>query len=61
MKIWRVIVFETIVHRVRYEVEADTLDEAKDKAAIGDTYEELDLSSAEVVNREVEGDPFLLT
>ena len=50
MRRWTAIVDETVARRVRYEVEADTYDQANDLFLSGETVEEVVLSE-EVIGR----------
>ncbi|KKN91182.1 hypothetical protein LCGC14_0220480 [marine sediment metagenome] len=59
MSIWSGIVCETVTRTCRYWVEADSKNEAASKLENGETTEEETLSSGEVIDRTVEGDPFL--
>jgi hypothetical protein len=47
------IVVETVVRQVVYEVEADSMSEAVDKALAGDTVNEIPGKDVEVADRQV--------
>lgn len=51
MKTFQFKVYETVTTLRLYTVEAETREEAENKAVIGDTTEEEALSSGEVTNR----------
>lgn len=55
MRIWSGTVLVTSVRLQRYIVEADTPREAAELIRNGETLEEHDLSSGEIVNRVLEG------
>lgn len=54
---WEVVVTEVRHVECHYTVEAKTLDEAKRKAAIGDTFAEYDMKNHGVFHRVVESEP----
>lgn len=56
-KLWLVEVSEIIHHAVLYTVEAQTIDEAREKAELGDTVKEKLLRIHGVMERHVESDP----
>ena len=53
MAIYTAIVIETVAQHVRYEIEAESEQEAQEKAYIGDTISETNLRTDGVINREV--------
>lgn len=50
---FRFAMFEKRLYRAEYVVEAETLEEAKDKAAEGDTVEETSYNFLEVTERSI--------
>lgn len=53
MAIYTAIVMETVTTERRYTIDADTQEEANEKAAVGDTIGEEDIKNHGVNNRDV--------
>lgn len=54
---WKVEVIEIRHVACLYSIEADTAEEAKEKAAIGETIDEEELKDHGVMDRHIENDP----
>jgi hypothetical protein len=53
MATFEIEVIETIAVNKLYVIEADSIEEAEQKALIGDTIEETSLTLGDVINREI--------